>query len=154
MTPALRARLFVAVTAEVVRGFRFSGYGVGTSVVSFSGGSGVNVARRRKGFMATEAKSSWVSWSVSSSESECSTVSFCLLERRLANPAVLLSAAASKELLRFSSSSLRLVSRNSLYLRTAISFSPGVKWLGERGKVLDENLKRPVERLGTLAPIE
>ena len=49
-------------------------------------------------------------------------VGLCLLERWLANPAVLLSAAASEPLLRSSSSSLKFVSRNSLYLRTAMSF--------------------------------
>lgn len=54
-------------------------------------------------------------------------VNFCLLGRWLANPAVLLSAAASEELLRSSSSSLRLVSRNSLCLRTPMLVSDSIE---------------------------
>lgn len=54
-------------------------------------------------------------------------VNFCLLERWLVNPAVLLSAAASEELLRSSSSSLRLASRYSLCLRTAMLVSDSVE---------------------------
>lgn len=70
-----------------------------------------------------EGASSRASFSVSSSDSECSTVSFCLLERWLANPAVLLSAATSEELLRSSSPSLKPKSRKSLCFRTAIELS-------------------------------
>ena len=53
--------------------------------------------------------------------------SFCLLERWLANPAVLLSRAASEELLRSPSSSLAFVSRNLLFLWTAMPSSKMVK---------------------------
>ena len=132
MTPALWARLFVAATAELVRGFRLSGNLVGRSVEIGSAGLLVDAAGDCKGFVATvglveEATSSCVSLSDTSSDSEYLMASFCLLERWLANPAVLLSMAVSEELLRSPSSSLTFVSRNALCSRNAMPFSKTVK---------------------------
>ena len=105
MTPALWARLFVATTAEVASGLRFSVCSIEVLGDVDSAGFVVDAVVANSG-VELEGASSCTSWSVSCSDSECSMVSFCLLERWLASPAVLLSAATSEELLKSPSSSL------------------------------------------------
>ena len=139
MTPGLRTRFFAAAaaTADLGGGSRFSGDSGRVSALSVvSTGFIVDITGFREGFVATrgggvEETLPEPSRSVSWSDSECVMASFCLLERRLASPANLLSAATWEELLSSSSSllssSLGFKSRYSLYFRTAISFSHKVE---------------------------